>query len=403
MAVLFITHKFPPSIGGMQRHSYELINGVKTHTKVYTIIQSPIEGKVYFFLTLPRRIKKMLRDHKDITAVHCNDGLVASFCSWLPSYTTVPVTATLHGLDIVFPNRIFQSWIVPRLHRFDKMYCVSEATREACLNKGFDPERLSVIPNGVDQNIKDISLDPTFAERLKQEHAIDLDKHKTLLSIGRAVRRKGFSWLAREVLPHLDDEYRYIIVGPKKKASNIWDKLLHWLPLSMSHHIALFLGYASDSRALNEQCQRSGSKLAHLGSLPYADLMQLMAQVDLVVIPNIKVEGDMEGFGLIALEAALRGTYVLGADIEGITCAIHHGQNGTLVASGESTIWVATIKSLLEDRQELISKGSRGCKYVMENFSWDKMATAYARSLLSLSPTRSKVQARAPSALSRSI
>jgi hypothetical protein len=48
-------------------------------------------------------------------------------------------------------------------------------------------------------------------------------------------------------------------------------------------------------------------------------------------MPNIRVPGDAEGFGLVALEAVVCGTAVLAADLEGITEAIQHGKNGLLV------------------------------------------------------------------------
>ena len=42
-------------------------------------------------------------------------------------------------------------------------------------------------------------------------------------------------------------------------------------------------------------------------------------------MPNIRIYGDAEGFGLVALEAVMNGTVALVAGIEGITEAIRNG------------------------------------------------------------------------------
>ncbi len=60
MAKLFVTHKFPPSIGGMQKQSYELVNGMVKRTKTYVLAHSPSESKFWFFLRLRARVIKLL-------------------------------------------------------------------------------------------------------------------------------------------------------------------------------------------------------------------------------------------------------------------------------------------------------------------------------------------------------
>ena len=50
MEVLFITHKYPPSIGGMEKQSYELINGFAKIHKVHTLVYDNESSKVKFLL-----------------------------------------------------------------------------------------------------------------------------------------------------------------------------------------------------------------------------------------------------------------------------------------------------------------------------------------------------------------
>jgi len=103
-------------------------------------------------------------------------------------------------------------------------------------------------------------------------------------------------------------------------------------------NLQLLLGIASDARDVTELLKVTDNA-HHLGSVPYNDLLQIFSLADLFVMPNIRVEGDEEGFGLVALESSMRGTYVLASGIEGITDAIIDGQNGSLLPSGDSQAW----------------------------------------------------------------
>ncbi len=72
------------------------------------------------------------------------------------------------------------------------------------------------------------------------------------------------------------------------------------------HHLQLLLGIASDAGEVNELLKTTRNA-HHLGSIPYNDLLQLFSLADLFVMPNIQVDGDEEGFGLVALEAKHKG------------------------------------------------------------------------------------------------
>lgn len=373
MAILFITHKFPPSIGGMQKQSYELINGMRKHTTVYTIIQSPIENKLWFMLRLKSRIKTMLKNNPDITSVHCNDGVTASVCSWLTNYNHIHITATLHGLDISFPNQLFQQYIVPRLRKFDKIFAVSRATALKCYEKGFNTEQVVTIPNGVEHEMANDTIDPNFIIRFKKEYGIDLDKDKVLLSIGRPVPRKGFYWFAKEVLPKLDEGYTYIVVGPSKTGF-IMSRILKILPIKLSHQIKLAIGYPSDAVELKKL---NSPSFLYLDQLPYPDLVQLLLHAMICLMPNIRVEGDMEGFGLVALEASLRRTFVIASDIEGISCAVKPNENGYLLPTEKAAYWAEVIMNLCRNADLVRAKSEKAQDFVLSHYSWDIMVSAY--------------------------
>lgn len=373
MAVLFITHKFPPSIGGMQKQSYALINGMRKRTKVFTLIQQPGESKLSFLMSIKGRVKRMLKQHPDISVVHCNDGTVASFCTWLTKYDDIKVTATLHGLDITFPNLLFQKWVVPKLQRFDRIFAVSDATRNVCIAKGFNVNNVAVVKNGVDVKFSVVDVTSLFLRKMKEKFGLDFEKDKILLSIGRPVRRKGFSWFAREVLPHLSEGYKYVVAGPNStsKLVEITSKVL---PLTWSRQLLLATGYGTDVKQLKNIDNKN---FIYLDEVPYDELVQLVRSSHLLLMPNIKEDGDMEGFGLVALEASLQTTYVLASRLEGITSAITDGCNGMLVQSANKKAWMTAITSLNHGVQ-LAKKAQDARAYTEQHYCWDRMVDEYA-------------------------
>ena len=98
---------------------------------------------------------------------------------------------------------------------------------------------------------------------------------------------------------------------------------------------------------------------------------------DIFIMPNIRSEGDAEGFGLVTLEAAACGLPVLASGIEGITDAVIEGENGWLLPSQDANAWKGKIIQLLSDKKELKAFGKKAQEYTVRNFSWEKMCEGY--------------------------
>jgi len=380
MKILFISHKYPPTIGGMEKQCFELIRGVEKEHEVYKVVfDATQENRIQFFFKLKKRVKKILRAQPDIDIIHLNDGLMAYFGIWLQKYTNIPVFVTYHGLDVVFPNSIYQQKVIPKYHRYAGGICVSAATAEACVTRGFSAEKIYVVPNGVDAEIANLEVNISeIVEEFRAKYDIDLSEKKIIISLGRPVKRKGFSWFIESVVSQLNEDILYIIVGPNKSNLRIplWRKIL---PKRWVDEIDLFLGASSDEQRINEFLQKNEYKnrVIQTGALPYKKMMSLLTLADIFVMPNIRIKGDAEGFGLVALEATLRQTPVLASGIEGITEAIKDEKNGYLLPSENAEIWTKKIHELLENSEELTRKGKKFQQFTLENYSWEKMAEGY--------------------------
>ncbi|WP_221391441.1 glycosyltransferase family 4 protein [Dyadobacter sp. NIV53] len=379
MEILFVSHKYPPSVGGMEKQSFELINGMKPFATVHSIVCSSGQNKLLFFLVLEKRILDTLRKFPAISVIHFNDALIASFCLTHTSYNHLFTAVTVHGLDVVFPVRIYQKFVLPAFNRFNLVIAVSQATASACTDRGIAPQKLVVINNGVDHSLLDTEADKDFFESFSAGYGISL-KGKTVLTVmGRPVKRKGFSWFIENVLPRLEGDFIILVIGPFNKKRLFSDRLFSSIPGVVRNKLELLLGYPTDEnqvrRLLSEK--RFNEKAIHLGKLSNKHLKQVLVRTDAFLMPNILVKGDMEGFGLVCLEASLCGAWVFASGIDGLTDAVHPGKNGTLIPAENISGWVSALNNFISGPANFHSLRNSGKSYTKNNFGWEKMVKSY--------------------------
>lgn len=275
--------------------------------------------------------------------------VTASLAYFVRSRITVPMVTINHGRDVTLPVSIYQ-WFVPKIFTsLDGVISVSRATRGECIKRGMEPEKGVALPNGFD--FEKLSSFPDKQEsrnRLQRNFRIPLEHHSMLLTVGRKVRRKGHEWFIREVMPKLDDQVVYVTVGDGPEYENI-------------QQAAEDSGFAD--------------RIFLLGRQPDEVLKQAYAAADLFVMPNIPVEGDMEGFGIVLLEANMAKTPAVAADLEGIKDVIVQGENGYRVPTLDANQFAEKIRFMLSNKLEHFSEQTRS--YVQEQFSWRHVADEY--------------------------
>lgn len=107
-----------------------------------------------------------------------------------------------------------------------------------------------------------------------------------------------------------------------------------------------------------------GDSVVFMGALPPEKVREEVSRASLTLVPS-----RSEGFGLVALEAALRGRPVVAANVGGLPEVILHGETGVLsepnpTALSQSIRWVLQEESLGE------SLGRRAREWAREKFSW---------------------------------
>ena len=375
--VLFVTHKYPPSIGGMQKHSFELIQNWYDLGPIRTIIINNKIPRAFFFLSIIPRVLFVLLTDPKVKYIHANDGLIAMMITPF-LMTRKKLCVTIHGLDIVYSARFYQYWVKKFLSRFDLVVAVSEQTRKQCIQRGIAEEKVHFVPNAVD--LKKVGKpEPNFMSILSSTLQADLSNRFLILSVGRPVIRKGFSWFVNNVLEKIQQPCAYVIVAPKLRNSfwlNLARKSLpKGLFLMMAKGFGLELDYFELRKILDDP--RFKDKVFMITD---ELLGQLYIHADLFVMPNIPVQGEYEGFGLVLLEAASAGTMVLASDLDGVPSAVQDGENGILLPPENSEKWAEKVNELLADeslRNQLQEKFSK--TVIERKYTWKEMTEAYKK------------------------
>jgi glycosyltransferase involved in cell wall biosynthesis len=212
------------------------------------------------------------------------------------------------------------------LRAYERVFCVSEDLRAACLRAGVAPDRCRLLPNAID------------AERYRRRRtaieakaALGLAPQKLLaVAVGRLAPEKGFDLLidaVRQLVAEgLDLELRIAGQGPVEEALS--------------------------RRA---QDQGLGGRVRLVGFLP--DVRELLEAADLFVLSSLR-----EGLPNAVLEAMAMEVPVVATAVAGVPDLIEHGRTGWLVEPGSSSALAGGIRALAADpglRGGLAAEGRR--------------------------------------------
>lgn len=333
--VLFVTRNFPPSVGGLQKASYELHKAMAQQAPVKLIKWggSRYALPVIYPVILVRTLVACWRNQADV--VYLQDGVLAVTAVFVKLFARKPVVITLHGLDLNFKLGFYQ-WLLRSSLKFVDQSVTASDWSQDIINSKFPNLPVSVIGHGVNDDFYDASV-----KRAKEP---------TILTTGRLVKRKGVAWFISEVMPMLvkaQPKLQYLVAGSGTMEPQI-------------------------KAAIKKYGLQNNVKL--LGRVSIDQRNRLYNQANLFIMPNIHVEGDGEGFGLVALEAASCGTPVVGAAIEGVKNAVHDGKTGFLVPAQDAQAFIQIISQQLS--QPSLSR-SEVRKYVLDHCSWQQIASQY--------------------------
>ena len=377
MRVLFVSQSLPPegreldNVGGMQRVALDLHDSLAAHggAEVRTLVLRSAWNerglRTPLFLARALREIRLLARAKEIDAILFSSMLTATLVvplRRLLARSGIRSAAIVNGLDATTPTWPYPLLVRRTFQALDLVLPISRATGDACIARGLDRKKCTVVSLGIRTDRFAVNADR--AEARKQLALPHENPRLILCSVGRLVPRKGVEWFVSNVMPSLPDDVVYLVAGEGPDRTRI--------------ESAIARGNLS-------------SRVKLPGSISDTELQNLYHGSDLFVMPNVPVANDMEGFGLVMLEAGLCGLPTIASSLEGITDVISEGQNGHLIPSLDADAFRSVILQYYSDPSLLSDASSRARDFTLSQFGWSGVVDQYISALQQLLEIESTV------------
>lgn len=348
---LLLTLDYPPQQGGVARYLGNLVQAWGSMVRVVVprghasrILPEVEEAKLFWrgpvaWLPMVWEIWRRRQEASCVLVSHVLPVGTAAWFVWL--VTRLPYVVLVHGLDITLAREsVWKRWLVARVLRSAQSVV---ANSEAVANRvriTWPKIHPAVITPGVELR--------RFPEREDAREALGIEAQKrVVVTIGRLISRKGMDTLV-QAMRHLPGVELFVVGDGPERAS------LEKLVAACAPGRVSILGEVSDE--VRDQVLAAADVFAFL--------------------PRDEVR-DIEGFGIVCLEAALAGLPVVATQVGGVGEAFVDQETGLAVPSQDPRVAAEAIHRLFEDPAYAKALGRAGRERVEARFSWRDRAAAF--------------------------
>lgn len=376
--ILLVTNDFPPRRGGIQSYLEQFANRLAATGEHQLVVYAPKwkGAKVYDraapfpivrhpgTLMIPgpgvdRRMRRLIGDHGIDTVWFGAAAPLALLGGRAREAGAERVLACTHGHEVGWSMLPGGRSALRRIgESADVVTYVSRYTRGRFAS-AFGPQaHLEHLPPGVDTD----RFRPDPAARAELRARYGLGERPVVVCISRLVPRKGQDMLIK-ALPDIRrrvPDAALVIVGAGPHAENL-------------HRLAGRSGLDSGV----------GSEVVFTGGVPGAELPAHYAMADVFAMP-CRTRGaglDVEGLGIVFLEASATGVAVVAGDSGGAPETVLDGETGRVVDGRSHDQIVEVICDLLADPDAARRMGAAGREWISRDWNWDSHTARLAELL----------------------
>jgi phosphatidylinositol alpha-1,6-mannosyltransferase len=369
LKTLLITENFPPKSGGSGRwfwelysrlpqNEYEILAGDElaaekydSDAKIHILrgnltssewgFKSSIGLKFYFKSAL--LVRKIIKQ-RQITQLHCGRVLPEGVIAWLLNlFTGIPYVCYVHGEDLETAQSSREQYFIcgQVIKRAKAIICNSQNSANIVAKFGKQAaSKTQVLHPGVDSNI--------FVPKQRNQESLTslnwIDKI-VVLTVGRLQARKGQDMMIKAIPEILKAKpnFLYAIVGDGEE----FDALVKLsTELEVERHVQFLRGITDEQ------------------------MIECYQQCDLFILPNRTIDNDIEGFGMVLVEAQSCGKPVIAGDSGGTKETMLLGESGVIIDATQPSNIASTVVGMLSDEQKLKDMGSKGREHVLKSLDW---------------------------------
>ena len=367
---LLLTENFPPKEGGSGRWFWELYSRLP-NDKVLIVANDTPEGREFdktheldivrielestewglastkglgFYWETIRKVLKLVKEH-GIEEVHCGrvipEGVIARALKLLAG---ARYNCFVHGEDVetAATSREHSLLVKNVCKNASMLICNSENTANIVHKLGFDSgSKCEVLHPGVDTSRFEVAApDTSFRQQM------GWSGKRVLLTVGRLQRRKGQDFLIKS-MPALLKEFPdlfYAVVG----RGECYDELISLVDQHELHDNVCVYPDMDDEA-----------------------LIKCYQQCDIFILPNRTIDNDIEGFGMVLVEAQVCGKPVIAGDSGGTRETMNIGKTGHIIDCSSTENLLNGLSPILRNR-EIVDGEVDIADYAKKRFNWDQ-------------------------------
>lgn len=391
MKTLLLSEVFPPQTGGSGRWFWEVYSRLPREAVCVVAGESPgaeafDRGQDIPVVRLPlrmpswgvlnpsaalaywrrfRELQKLVKK-EGIHQLHAGRVLPEGWLAWmLDKWCGVPYAVYVHGEELSYGLQSRElGWMMRRVFGAAEKVIVNSRNTAGLIQTGWQvpSSKVTLLYPGVDTKrfqprpVGDpAGVVPQTLVSQTAANAEDRGPTRTMiLTVGRLQKRKGQDMLI-QALPQIRaaiPDVLYVIAGDGAERAHL--------------------------EGLARQ-EGVGNSVTFLGEVADELLTGLYQACDLFALPNREVNGDIEGFGMVLLEAQASGKPVLAGDSGGTVETMRPGETGVIVDCTQPESLALGIIELLRHPERREQMGQSARRWAVEEFDWESLAAKAQR------------------------